>query len=308
MLNPNSPQALSISNLFLIALAFGALIFVIVTGLVIYIAVRFRRRSEGEEPRQDFGRTPLEIGWTVGPALILLVLFILTVKGMEDAEPAVGSGTQPNITIIAHQWWWEIGYPGTSVITSANEIHLPAGERMLVHLELADVIHDLWIPQLGPKKDMIPGQPTDVWLEADKPGVYLGQCAEYCGVAHGQMLIRAIAQPRDEFDAWLASQSTPAQAFPSTGSIGQGASLFQQRTCISCHAINGTQANAQVGPNLTHLASRQTLAAGTLDNTPDNLAHWLKDPQGVKPGNHMPNLQLTEDQVNALVAYLESLK
>ncbi len=307
MFDPNSPQALAISNLFIITLLIAAVIFLIVTGLVIYIAIRFRRREGEGEPRQNFGHTKLEIGWTVAPTLVLAVLFVLTIGGMREASPAVGEGRAPDIIVMADQWWWEVRYPASGVVT-ANEIHLPVGKRMLVHLESDDVIHDLWIPKLGRKMDVVPGHPNDVWLEADTRGIYQGACAEYCGVEHARMLVYAIAQPQTEFDAWLAAQSRPAPAIPTIGSVARGAQLFAQQTCISCHALNGTAAKAQVGPDLTHVASRLTLAAGTLTNTPANLAAWIKNPQQYKPGAKMPDLRLTDDQVQALVDYMETLK
>jgi cytochrome c oxidase subunit 2 len=190
---------------------------------------------------------------------------------------------------------------------TANEIHLPVGKRMLLQLEGGDVIHDFWVPQLGRKMDMIPGHTNWLWVEPTQTGTFLGACAEYCGAEHAWMRIRVIVQPQAEFDAWLRQQ-TQAAVTPTGGDAAQGAMLFQQQTCASCHAVAGTGANAQVGPNLTHFGGRDTIAAGVLDNTPDNLAKWLKDPQSVKPGSHMPDLQLTNDQIRALVAYLEAQK
>ena len=306
MLNPVSPGASAISNIFILTLVIASVIFLLVTGMVIYIAVRFRHRPGQLDPRPNFGLVKLEAGWTLGPLLLLGILFIFTVDAMGKSDPPVSQGTQPTIVIVAHQWWWEIHYPSLA-ITTANEIHLPVGPAVLAHVESADVIHDLWIPQVGRKIDMVPGQPNDLWLQAGTLGVYPGACAEYCGVEHARMLVRAIAQPQSDFDAWAKAQAQPARA-PTGDAAVRGQQLFQQKTCISCHAINGTNATAQVAPDLTHLASRQTLAAGALTNTPENLAAWLKDPQKVKPGSYMPNVQLTDDEVNALVAYMEELK
>lgn len=313
MFDPKSPQGLAISNLFVLTLLIAAVIFLLVTVLVLFIGVRFRKRKgEDDEPKADFGRTKLELAWTAAPTLLLAVLFVFTIQGMGNANPDVQQGTQPDLLVIAHQWWWEIRYPQANAVT-ANEIHLPTGKRMLAHLESGDVIHDLWIPEIGRKMDMVPGQPNDVWLEADKVGVYLGACAEYCGVEHARMLIRAIAQPPADYDAWLSAQAKAAPPIPTTGNAARGAQIFGQKTCISCHTlngaiINGITANARIGPDLTHVAGRQTLAAGTLENTPANMAKWIKDPQIIKPGSLMPDLQLTDDEVNALVDYMETLK
>ncbi len=262
MLNPVSPGASAISNLFILTLLIASVIFAIVAGLVIYIAIRFRHKPGQPDPRPSFGFPKLEIGWTIGPTLILGVLFIFTVNGMGQADPAISPGSQPNIVIVAHQWWWEIHYPQLGV-TTANEIHLPVGQAMLAQLQSADVIHDLWIPQVGRKMDMVPGQPNSLWLQAGTMGVYPGACAEYCGAQHAGMLVRAIAQPQSDFNAWAQAQAQPAK--PPTADLAvRGQQVFQQETCINCHAINGTAATAKVGPDLTHLGSRDTIGSGIL--------------------------------------------
>jgi cytochrome c oxidase subunit 2 len=304
MLDPKSPQALTMSNLFNISLVISGIILLLITGLVIYSAVRFRAKPGDGEPRQHSGFTPLEIGWTAGPLVIVSVLTVLTIDGVGKAIP--NETKNPDLIVVGHQWWWEIRYP-QSVITTANEIHLPAGKKMLAQLESADVIHDLWIPDLGPKMDLNPGYQNYLWLEADNPGTYLGACSEYCGAEHAWMLIKVIVQPTDEYNAWLSGQSK-AQTVPTSGPQAQGWQTFQQKTCISCHAINGTPAQAVAGPNLTHFGSRQTLGAGVLTNTPENLTKWLQDPQKVKPGIYMPNVQLNQQELTSLVNYLESLK
>jgi cytochrome c oxidase subunit 2 len=306
MLNPVSPGATAIANLFLITLLIAAVIFLLVSGLVVYIAYRFRHRPGQADPSPTFGLTRLEVAWTIVPALTLGVLFILTVDGMNKSDPAVAEGAQPNIVVIAHQWWWELHYPQLA-ITTANEIHLPVGQPMLAQLGSADVIHDLWIPQVGRKIDMVPGKDNFLWLQAGTMGVYPGACAEYCGQQHAKMLVSAIVQPQSDFNAWAQAQAQPARP-PTTDLAIRGLQVFQSETCINCHAINGTTATARVGPDLTHVASRQTLASGVLTNTEANLTAWLKDPQAIKPGSYMPNVQLTNDELTALVAYLETLK
>ena len=302
---PRSPQALAIERLFNLNLAIGALIFLLVTGLVIYCSYRFRARPGQGEPPQIAGNRRLEIAWTITPALILVVIFGLTLIAMRTADPPVGQ-QKPDLRVIGHQWWWEVQYPKSGVIT-ANEIHIPTGRPLLVQLEAADVIHDFWVPQLGPKRDMVPGKLNYIWMQADKPGTYGGACAEYCGAQHAWMRILAIAQPQAEFDAWQRQQLQGAP--PATGGdVAQGARLFQQMTCVNCHAIGGTASQARVGPDLTHLASRRTIAAGLLQNTPEDLTRWMQNPQAIKPGTYMPNLQLSANDVRALVAYMETLK
>ncbi len=307
MFNPDSPQGLAISNLFVLTLLIAAGIFLLVAGLVVYASICYRRKPGQGEPYQNFGIPKLEVGWTVAPAVLLLGLFGVTFVGMGNADPAVEKDRAPDIIVTGYQWWWGVSYPQAGVI-SANEIHMPAGKRMLVRLIGGDVIHDLWIPRLGRKMDMVPGHPNEMYMQADTPGVYIGACAEYCGVQHSKMLIRAVVQTPTEYDAWLKTHSAPAPAHPDAAFALRGQQLFQQKTCISCHAINGTAANAQIGPNLTHVASRQTLAAGVLQNTPENMAAWIKNPQQIKPGSYMPNLRLTDDEIKALVAYMETLK
>jgi cytochrome c oxidase subunit 2 len=306
--SPISPQARAIEQLFNVTLVVMAAIFVLVLGLVLYIWFRFRRRpGEGSrgEPYQDFGRPRLEILWTVVPTLIVIGLFILTVQTMRVADPGVPQGAEPDLTVIGHQWWWEVRYPKLGVIT-ANEIHIPADEKLLLRLQSADVIHSFWVPQLGRKMDMIPGHPTQMWIQADQVGAYRGECSEYCGVEHAWMHFLLVVQPAGAYAAWVQHQLLASTA-PSAPEAERGARLFQQLTCVSCHAIDGTAARARVGPDLTHVASRQFLGAGVLTNTPDHLTRWLENPQAVKPGCYMPNLRLTAAEVRALTAYLETL-
>lgn len=299
-----SPQARAIADLFTWNLAIAGAIFVLVTGLVVYIAIRYRARPGQGEPPPVFGNRTLEIVWTLAPAAILLVVAFFTVATMRAADPPA-EGQPPDLIVTGMQWWWRVEYPQSGVVT-ANEIHIPAGRRLLVRLQSGDVIHDFWVPQLGPKRDMNPGSANQLWIEADAPGTYLGGCSEYCGAEHAWMLIRVIAQPPAEFDAWLRAQAQPAPA--PAGDAARGAQVFQQQTCVNCHAIAGTSASARVGPDLTHLASRETIGAGRVANTPDNLARWVADPHALKPGVLMPGFQLSPDDLRALIAYLETLK
>jgi cytochrome c oxidase subunit II len=302
--NPSSPQAQAISDIFILVLLICAVIFVIVTGSLIYAMIRYRRRPGEGEPRQEYGKSKLEVIWTVLPLLIVVFLFGFTIRTMRSFYPP--QDEQPDLLVIGHQWWWEVRYPKSGVVT-ANEVHIPVGNKLLVRLESTDVIHDFWVPQLARKMDMVPGHSNYIWLEANTAGTYLGACSEYCGTQHAWMRIRVIAQTQAEFDAWQQIQ-LQIPSTPITGEAAQGAELFQRMTCANCHAISGTPADARVGPDLTHLASRQTLGAGVLENTSSNLAKWLANPQAVKPGILMPNMKLTDEEINLLLAYMENLK
>ncbi|MGH9396871.1 MAG: cytochrome c oxidase subunit II [Terriglobia bacterium] len=305
--NPNSPEAQAIAHLFLVVGVIMVAILALVTSLVLYASVRYRRRPGAGEPKQAFGKQKVEIAWTVGPILVIIFIFAITIQAMRRADPTPAPGEKPDMVIIAHQWWWEAHYTKSHVVT-ANEIHIPARKRLLVRLESRDVIHDWWVPQLGPKMDAIPGHPNHFWLEADQPGTYLGRCAEYCGAEHAWMRIRVIAQTAAEFNQWEQHQlEVPAK--PGVGDAAQGAKLFlKSLTCANCHTVAGTAAKATIGPDLTHVASRETLAAGRLTNTPSNLQKWLANPQAIKPGSHMPNFELPDAQVHDLAAYMETLK
>jgi cytochrome c oxidase subunit II len=304
--NPASTLAQPIAHLFLVLGIVMMSILLLVTVLVLYVSFRFRQRPGASEPRQNFGREGMEIAWTVAPLLLLAYIFTITVHAMHGADPGVSVDRQPDMVIVGHQWWWEARYPNTKVVT-ANEIHIPVGKPLLVRLESADVIHDWWVPQLGRKMDAIPGDPNDFWLEADSPGTYLGTCAEFCGAEHAWMRILVTAQSGSSFEQWSEHQlEIPPQ--PTAGDAALGAVLFQQLTCANCHTISGTSAKGTIGPDLTHLADRQTLATGVLENTPSDLGRWLSDPQSVKPDIHMPNFEMTNDQVRQLTAYLETLR
>ena len=300
-LDPGSPQSSAIFGLFAKSLILCGVIFVLVVVLIAYCVVRFRQRP-GKEASRNEGDKRLEIAWTLVPLGVLIWLLMATAHAMTVADPA--ADRPPDLTIVAHQWWWEVRYPSGAV--AANEIHLPTGRPLLVRIESADVVHDFWVPSLGRKIDAIPGRPVNVWLQADRPGIYLGTCAEYCGAEHAWMRIRVVAQPPDDFAAWAAHEALAA-AMPREGAAARGAQIFGAKTCIGCHAIRGRD-DTRVGPDLTHLAERATLGTGVIENNPNELARWLKNPQGIKPGCNMPNLQLADGEVTDLVAYLETLR
>lgn len=301
--DPHSVYAWSIYNLSVITIIIMALIVLLIAGLVGYASWRFRA-SKHPHAKLTYGNRKLELVYTIIPILILVFLYSLTIRTMNASDPLTRHGD--NIVVVGHQWWWEVRYPGTGIVT-ANEVHMPVKTPWLFGMESADVIHDFWVPPLGRKMDMVPGYHRDIWLAADKPGVYLGTCSEYCGREHAWMRIRVIAQTPAAFAQWEAEQEK-IPPIPTSGDAGKGARYFGMMSCSNCHSIRGTAAQGKIGPDLTHLASRSTLAAGRLPNDPDDLAHWLKDPQKYKPGCHMPNLGLTDEQNRDLVAYLETLR
>jgi cytochrome c oxidase subunit 2 len=301
-LSPATPQAQAISRLLIAVIVMASAIAALVTGLVVWAMVRYRDRG-GPAPVQSEGKKSIEIAYTVIPLAMMIALFVGTVATMGLAEPQPAK--TPTLVIIAHQWWWEVRYPDAHVVT-ANEIHLPAGVAMQLALESGDVIHELWIPQLGPKMDAVPGQTNRMVLEGTTLGTYLGFCAEFCGACHAQMRCRVIVESPQDFAVWEASQ----QQLPVgvSGEAEQGRALFLSSSCMQCHAVEGTAAVGSAGPDLTHFASRGILAAGALENTPENLRRWLADPQAIKPGCHMPNMKLSTPQIEEVARYLESLK
>ena len=301
-----SPQTRAIAKLFYFDLAISALIFLIVAGLVVYVAIRFRQRADAAMPRQDLGDPKLETLWTVIPTLILIVLLVATAYTMHRVNPPVGQRT-PDVVIVAHQWWWEFRYPSAHV-TTANELHLPLGSNTLLRLESADVIHDFWVPDLAAKSDAIPGHPSYLWLTPECEGIFLGSCAEYCGMCHGQMGIRVIVEPPAVFAQWLQRQQRTPAAPPDDDAAQRGLRLFLAHTCITCHTLAGTTARGVVGPDLTHLAERQTLGAGVLTNDAVHLAQWIAEPQRFKEGSHMPNPRLLDTEARDIAAYLEALQ
>lgn len=306
-LNPASEVARDIADLFWITFGIATVIFILVEGLLLYAIIRFRRRKPEVIPPKIHGSTPVEIAWTAAPALLLLIVFVLMVRtmGATAAPPAEPPAEAIRVKVTSHQWWWEFQYPELGIIT-ANELHVPVGKPIVFELTSADVIHSFWAPQLAGKTDNIPGQTTTMWFQADQPGIYGGRCAEFCGAQHANMLFQVIAEPAEQFAQWVTQQQArPAAA---TGEAAKGEQLFMTGACFTCHTIDGTAAQGIIGPNLTHLGSRRTIAAGVMENTPDNLARWLADPQAVKPLNKMPKLNLSQDDVNALVQYLSSLK
>ena len=301
---PASQGVEAIDHLWMVSLGIFGVIFLLVTGLIVYSLMKYRWREGEPDPEQIPGQHTVELIWTAVPLGIVVLLFALTVQTMGVADPA--PAPVPDLVITGHQWWWEARYPKSGVIT-ANEIHIPTGQEFSVRLEAADVLHEFWVAQLARKMITVPGHPNYIWLEADTAGSYAGSCSEFCGTEHAWMRFTVVAQSPAEFAAWEQAQLQPSTP-PMTADAQAGEQIFMQMSCVNCHDINGTPANKRVGPDLTHLASRGQIGAGILDNTPDNLRRWLRNPQEVKPGVEMPNFEFTEEQVNQLTAYLETLR
>ncbi len=308
---PMSPTSQQIYRLIWIIFSIAAVVFLVVEGILLYAAWRFSRKSSEAFPKQVEGNQKLEIAWTMAPAVVLAAVFIISLPTLRylttqpASDPGPGGKTALRVHVIAHQWWWEFQYPDLKIVT-ANELYVPVGTVVNIDLESKDVIHSFWIPPLGGKIDVIPGQVNHTWFQVTQAGAYVGQCSEFCGIDHAFMRFEVVAEPQDQFDSW--TRLMQASAAVMTGEAAQGEQVFLAGACSACHTVSGTAAQGKVGPDLTHFASRTKFAGWTEDNTPENLAKWLADPQSVQPGTLMPNLHLPPDQIQLLVTYLESLK
>jgi cytochrome c oxidase subunit II len=309
---PVSTPAKSIYGLSIFVLAVTAAIFVVVFTLLAYSVVKFRKpnNDDGREPPQVYGSNQVEVAWTVIPILIVVALFMATARVIADIQKASPSANAVEVVAIGHQFWWEYRYPGLHVVT-ANELHLPVSDPQhpmptFIKLLSADTDHSFWLPRLAGKTDLIPNHPNSMWIDPHEAGLYLGQCAQYCGTQHAKMLLRVYVEPRNEFDHWIQLQRQPAAT--SDVAVHQGRQVFETTACINCHAVVGTVANGRFGPDLTHLMSRETIAAGAALNTPENLRLWIQKPEAIKPGSLMPAMELTERELDAVTAYLETLR
>jgi cytochrome c oxidase subunit II len=309
-LNPHSHASTDIANLFwvMMAVAFGGL--ALVTGLLVWARLRRgRRATDPDDPHP--GERPawfVVVGMgVVFPMAVVVALFIVSNGAIVNVTQApAASSTAMTVEAVGHQWYWEFRYPGTKAVT-ADEMHIPVDTRVNLVARTVDVIHSFWVPALNRKIDTIPGQQNRILLYAKNRGTYRGQCAEYCGLQHAHMAMLVFAEPKAQFESWLKRQAAPATS-PQAALEQRGKQVFLNGPCSSCHTIRGTSASGYVGPDLTHLASRKTLAGLTIPNRPGYLARWISDSQHFKPGNQMPDLTLAPGQVRALVAYLESLK
>ncbi len=292
-------------RIFLQILGWDTAIFLLVQVLLLVAVVRFRERDPRAVPVQIRGSARLELAWTVAPAVILAFIAFPTVAAVFRTQAVPPAGAL-RVQVVGHRWWWEFRYPDLGV-TTATDLHLPAGRPASLEITGADVIHSFWVPQLGGKRDAIPGGGTRIVLTARTPGEYYGQCAEFCGTSHANMRDLAVVEPPAAFDAWVARQKQPGASPPEGSPAAAGLDVFRRNACVGCHAIGGVSAGV-VGPDLTHLASRRTIAGGMLPRTPENLARWIRNAPAVKPGALMPEIPLSDADVRALVAYLETLR
>jgi cytochrome c oxidase subunit 2 len=302
ILNAKSPAADEILGLTWLLFILGGIVYLAVMAYLL-IALFRRRRTEVINQRKE--RVGITLGGVIVTVIILLVVFGVSVRVLGSVS-ALNEPSQVSVRIYAQQWWWQVEYPGLDIVT-ANEVHIPVGQPVLLDLRSPDVIHSFWVPQLHGKRDVIPGQVNTFWITADEPGIYWGECAEFCGVQHAQMRFVVVAESPEEYEAWVARQQQAAQ-LPENPYYQRGLEVFMQSGCAGCHTIAGTDAQGQQGPDLTHLASRHTLAAGALTNTKANLGGWVADPQGIKPGNKMPNLAIPGEDLRALIDFLTILE
>ncbi|MFL5742245.1 MAG: cytochrome c oxidase subunit II [Flavisolibacter sp.] len=297
VLHSSSRQAEQINRVTVYFFYAAAFIFLVVCISTAFVIFKFR---DGHSEEKNLSKK-WEILMIGIPSLLVAIFLYLNISTISQVEPEV-RGQVPDLVITAHQWWWQASYP--SGVIAANEIHVPSGKKILMKLVTADVIHDWWVPQLGNKMDMVPGQDNYLWLEIPNAGNYYGICSEFCGAQHAHMRIKLIAEPQRDFDLWQSHQ------LPSSANAGwnSGAELFMNKTCGNCHRISGTPAQGMIGPDLTHLGSRETLLAGLMENNFANLETWIRHPQEIKPGSNMPDFHLDDSTVKAISAYLYSLK
>lgn len=315
VLDPAGPQARHIGGLFWMFVGIGSAVYAVVAGFLL-IGVFRRRRHQIDtgapttRPDHDSERG-LRVFVISGVGVTVAILFVLIIADFVVGQRTSSLHAEEALTIrvTGHQWWWEIEYdhpiPG-KIVTTANEIHIPTGQPVRFELQAQDVIHSLWIPNLGGKKDLVPGHPTSVWYMATEPSTFVGLCAEFCGRQHARMRLTVVAEPEDRFRSWLANQLQPALP-PDSPDLRRGRDVFLTGSCALCHRISGTPANGHIGPDLTHLASRPTLAAGSVPNTRGFLAAWILDPHEIKPGVRMPPNQIGSQDLHALLDYLQSL-
>ena len=308
---PASGHAKALFDLAMFVLAVTGLIFVVVFGLLATAIIRFRHTDSDadREPPQVYGSTQIELAWTIIPCLIVLVLFLATahvIHAVQDAQRPPGA---LDVTVIGHQFWWEFRYPGLGIVT-ANELHIPVSDPArprptFMKLLSADTDHSFWIPELGGKTDLIPNRVNQMWVDPNRTGLFLGQCAQYCGTQHGKMLLRVVVDSDVDFETWVRAQQQPAAR---DEQVAAGRRVFETTACLNCHAVAGTAANGRFGPDLTHLMSRRTIASGAAENTRENLRRWIEDPDSIKPGSLMPAMKVADADLDALVAYMVSLR
>lgn len=306
---PVSTPAESIFGLSVFVLATVASIFAVVFTLLTYAVVRFRNKNADRrtEPPQIYGSTQVELAWTVIPVLIVIALFLASARviaSVQDARPPAGA---VEVIVTGHQYWWEYRYPQLNIVT-ANELHVPVSDPThptptFLTLLSADTDHSFWVPRLAGKTDLIPNHPNHMWIDPHETGLFLGQCAQYCGTQHAKMLLRVYVQSREDFDRWVRRQQQTAAA-----NASPGRRVFESTACVNCHTVEGTPAEGRFGPDLTHLMSRDTIAAGAAPNTPEQLRLWIRNPDAIKPGSKMPAMGLNDQDLDEVTAYLETLR
>ena len=301
-LEPKSEVARSIDGLLDGIVVWVIIIFVVVETALVVTVIRFRKRPGGPAAKPIHGNTALEIGWTLAPAIILAFIAVPTVQVIfENAKPTKGD---IQVRVIGHQWWWEFQYPGLGVIT-ANELHLPANKTVSFELESADVIHSFWVPAFAGKKDLIPGRTNHLWFTPEATGTFPGQCAEFCGASHANMMFNVVVHPQAEFDAWVAQMKSPSPAPDSTSLAAKGLAIYQKSQCVACHMIDGVSYGV-LGPNLNKVATRTTIAAGMFPNDDAHLKAWIQNAPAKKPGSLMLKMDLSDADADAIVAYLRT--
>jgi cytochrome c oxidase subunit II len=309
---PASTPAADIRSLSVFALEITGAIFLVVGGLLAYAVVRFRDRGDkgdDREPAQIYGSTQIELAWTVIPILVVFVLFLTTARMIFAIQDAPEPPAALDVTVVGHQFWWEYRYPKLGIV-AANELHVPLSNTShpsptFLKLLSADVDHSFWVPQLAGKTDLIPNHPNEMWIDPLHPGLYVGQCAQFCGVQHANMLLRVYVDTPAQFAEWVQNQQQQGVQDPA---VAAGRRVFETQACMNCHTIRGTAATGRFGPDLTHLMSRSTIAAGAALNTTENLRQWIQDPDSIKPGSLMPAMKLDDQQLDEVTAYLATLK
>lgn len=309
--DPRSAPADSINRHADFVLGICALIFLVVGTLLVYAVIKFRQTTANSdrEPAQVYGSTQIELAWTIIPILIVVVLFLTVAREIHAVQDAPKPEDAVEVTAIGHQFWWEFRYPRLGIVT-ANELHIPLSDPAhptptFLKLLSADTDHSFWVPQLAGKTDLIPNRVSEMWMEPHETGVFLGQCAQYCGMQHAKMLLRVSVDSSDDFAAWARAQEQPANQDEKEAA---GRRVFETTACLNCHEVRGTNGTGRFGPDLTHLMSRSTIAAGAAENTPENLRLWIQNPDAIKPGSLMPAMKLSDDELDALVGYLETLR
>ena len=312
---PAATPAHSIFGLSMFVLAITGAIFVIVTGLLAYAVIRFRERPSDPsgDPAQVFGSTQIETSWTVIPLLIVVVLFLTAARVILATQAIPKPKTAMDVQVVGHQFWWEYRYPKLGIVT-ANELHVPVSDpkdpkQTYLEMSSADVIHSFWVPRLAGKLDVVPQHVNTMWFDPNTPGLYLGQCAQYCGVQHAKMLLRVYVDTPTDFAKWVKQQQSVPEGVTSTDpAVVEGRQVFEKNACMNCHTVQGTVAKGKFGPDLTHVASRDTIGSGAIENTPENLRKWIDDPNTLKPGALMPAMRLNDHDLDAVTKYMTTLR